>query len=107
MQTLRVSRRLKKKKKKKKVKAKKVKAIPAPAPTLTVATPSVVVPSISTGGSGGGGGSTRATRRNGAQVGVSPVLKTYHKSDMLAWADVALLGHSDYDDVVDAIKAKA
>jgi hypothetical protein len=122
----------------KKVKARKVKAIPAPAPTLSVATPSVAVPSISTGGSGGGGGSTRATRRNGAQVGVSPgklcqyhvrylfgtslnkctvkpkcsythqsSVKTYHKSDMLAWADVALLGHSDYDDVVDAIKAKA
>lgn len=34
-------------------------------------------------------------------------VKTYHKNDMLAWADIALSGHADYDDVVNAIKAQA
>lgn len=34
-------------------------------------------------------------------------VNSYHKNDMLAWADVALSGHSDFDAVVSAIKKKA
>ena len=34
-------------------------------------------------------------------------VKTYHQNDMLAWAEIVLVSHSDYDDVVDAIKLKA
>jgi hypothetical protein len=34
-------------------------------------------------------------------------VRTYCKNDMLAWADIALTGATDYDAVVKAIKAKA
>ena len=118
----------------KKSKVRKTKNVPATLAIPAVAAPAVVVPVVSAGGGGGSGRSTRA--RSSGQPGTSPgklcqyhvrhlfcnlsacsiagctfihqmSVRTYCKNDMLAWADIALSGATDYDAVVKAIKAKA
>lgn len=121
----------------KKAKGRKTKNVSASLAIPAVAAPAVMGPIQSAGGGGVGGGSGRSTRaRSSGQPGTSPgklcqyhvrhlfcnlttcqivgckfihqaSVRTYCKNDMLAWADIALTGATDFDAVVKAIKAKA